>query len=465
MTPDDPTTERLLEQVRTHAADYLRRLPDRPVRADLTADEMRAALGGPLPRRPTDPVAVVDALAAVAERGMTATTSGRFFGFVVGGALPAAMAADMLTAVWDQNAGLFVAGGVASVAEEISREWLVDLFGLPKDASLGFVTGGQMANTTALVVARHHVLAAAGWDVEREGLAGGPRVTVVAGAERHSTIDRAMRFAGLGSRPALVDVDAHGAMRPEALTTTLAGIEGPVIVCAQMGNVNTGAIDPVGELADIAHERGAWIHVDGAFGLWATVTPQLRDRVAGMDRADSWAVDAHKWLNVPYDSGLVFTAHPASHQATTGTDRGQTSYLEFADGVRDPLEWTPEFSRRARGFAVWAALRSLGRDGVVELVERCCAMAQRFAERLATAPGVTVHGEVVLNQVLVGFDGVDVPDLVTAIQAEGTCFPTGTTWRGQSLVRISVSNWQTDADDVDRSVAAILECYEKARAG
>jgi glutamate/tyrosine decarboxylase-like PLP-dependent enzyme len=285
-----------------------------------------------------------------------------------------------------------------------------------------------------------------------------------------------MRFAGLGSRPVLVDVDAQGAMRPEALTTTLAGIEGPVIVCAQMGNVNTGALDPVGALADIAHERGAWVHVDGAFGLWATVTPRLRDRVAGMDRADSWAVDAHKWLNVPYDSGLVFTAHPASHQATTGTDRGQTSYLEFADDVRDPLEWTPEFSRRARGFAVWAALRSLGRDGVVELVERCCAMAQRFAERLATAPGITIHNvvvddaerqsrTVVLNQVLVGFDGVDAAALVTEVQAEGTCFPTATTWRGQSLMRISVSNWQTAADDVDRSVTAILECYDKLRAG
>jgi glutamate/tyrosine decarboxylase-like PLP-dependent enzyme len=488
MTPDDPATERLLEQVRAHAAEYLRRLPDRPVRADLTAGELRAALGGPLPDDPTDPVTVVDALAAVAGRGMTATTSARFFGFVVGGALPAAMAADMLTPVWDQNAGLFVAGAVASVAEEISREWLIDLFGLPADASLGFVTGGQMANTTALTVARNHVLAANGWDVERDGLAGGPRITVVAGAERHSTIDRGMRFAGLGGRPVLVDVDREGALRPDALAGTLDTLDGPVIVCTQMGNVNTGALDPVGALADIAHEHGAWVHVDGAFGLWAAVTPRLREQVAGMERADSWAVDAHKWLNVPYDSGLVFTAHPASHQATTGTDRGQTSYLVFADGVRDPLEWTPEFSRRGRGFAVWAALRSLGRNGVVDLVDRCCAMAQRFADQLSAAPGVTVHNAahrpmasdvrpqpttaqpgstntIVLNQVLVGFDGVDVPALITAIQAEGTCFPTGTSWRGRQLMRISVSNWQTDADDVDRSVAAILECYEKARAG
>jgi glutamate/tyrosine decarboxylase-like PLP-dependent enzyme len=478
MTPDDPTTERLLTQVHTHASDYLRRLPDRPVRADATAGELHAALGGPLPDEPADPVAVVDALAAVADRGMIATTSGRFFGFVIGGALPAAMAADMLTPVWDQNAGLSVIGPVASVVEEISRQWLVELFGLPANASLGFVTGGQMANTTALTVARHHVLAAAGWDVERDGLAGGPEITVVGGAERHSTIDTGMRFAGLGSRPLVVDVDELGAMRPDALATTLAGIEGPVIVCVQMGNVNTGALDPVGALADIAHQHGAWVHVDGAFGLWAAVTPRLRDGVAGMDRADSWAVDAHKWLNVPYDSGLVFTAHPASHRATTGTDRGQSSYLEFADDLRDPLEWTPEFSRRGRGFAVWAALRSLGRSGVVELVDRCCAMAQRFAERLSAADGVTVHNfvepgptndlrprTVALNQVLVGFDGVDTAAVVAAVQAEGTCFPTGTTWRGRRLMRISVSNWQTDTEDVDRSVAAILECYEKLRAG
>lgn len=460
--PDD-TTERLLDQVRTHALDYLRALPERPVRAERTAEGLRAVLGGPLPNGPTDPIAVVDALANEAPRGMTASTSARFFGFVVGGALPAAMATDMLTPVWDQNAGLFVLGPVASVVEEVVQGWLIDLFGLPADASLGFVTGGQMANTTALVVARHHVLAAVGWDVERDGLTGAPRITVVAGAERHATIDRGMRFAGLGSRPLLVDVDAQGAMRPEALASALANVDGPIIVCAQMGNVNTGALDPVAVLADIAHEHGAWVHVDGAFGLWAAVTPRLRDRAAGMERADSWAVDAHKWLNVPYDLGLVFTAHPSSHRAAIGTDHGEASYLEFGQAERDQVEWNPEFSRRARGLAVWAALRSLGRTGVIELIDGCCAMAQRFAERLSAADGVTVRNEVVLNQVLVGFDGVDVPTLVTAVQHEGTCFPTGTSWRGQRLMRISVSNWQTNTDDVDRSVAAILSCHRDLR--
>jgi glutamate/tyrosine decarboxylase-like PLP-dependent enzyme len=465
MRASETTVERLLEQVRAHAADYLRKLPERPVRATAAAEELRAALGGPLPEEPSDPVKVVDALAAVADRGMTATSSPRFFGFVIGGALPAAMAADMLTPVWDQNAGLYVAGPVASTVEEIARQWLVELFGLPADASLGVVTGGQMANTTCLVVGRHHVLNAAGWDVERDGLTGGPPVVVVAGAERHSTIDRAMRFVGLGARPVLVDVDDNGAMRPDRLAAALDDVEGPTIVCLQLGNVNTGALDPVGDLADIAHAHGAWVHVDGAFGLWALATPTLRDRVAGAERADSWAVDAHKWLNVPYDSGLAFTAHPASHLAATGTDRGLATYLELGDDAREPLEWVPEASRRARGIAIWAAVRSLGRAGVVEMVDRCCDMARRFADHLAGARGVTVHNDVVLNQVLVGFDDVDARDVVAAVQEEGTCWPSGTTWRGRHLMRISVSNWQTDADDVDRSVDAILRCYDELRAG
>jgi glutamate/tyrosine decarboxylase-like PLP-dependent enzyme len=465
MSASDTSIDGLLERVRTHAADYLRKLAERPVRASATADELWATLGGPLPQQPADPVEVIDALAAVADRGTTATTSSRFFGFVIGGALPAAMAADMLAAVWDQNACLYATGPAAATIEESARRWLVELLGLPARASLGFVTGGQQANTTALAVGRHHVLAAAGWDVERDGLAGGPRVTVMAGAERHSTIDRAMRFIGLGAQPVLVDVDDNGAMLPDRLAATLARIDGPTIVCLQMGNVNTGALDPVGDLADIAHAHAAWVHVDGAFGLWALATPRLRDRVVGADRADSWAVDAHKWLNVPYDCGLAFTAHPASHLAATGTDRGHAAYLQFGDDVRDPLEWTPEASRRARGFAVWAAIRSLGQAGIVEMIDRCCDMARRFAEHLAGAPGVTVHNEVVLNQVLVGFDGVAASDAVAAVQDDGTCWPSGTIWRGRNLMRISVSNWQTNADDVDRSVDAILRCYEKLRAG
>lgn len=457
--PDPNTTARLLEAVHDHAAHYLHGLDGRPVGATASVGRLRAALDGPLPDDGADPVAVIDALARDGHATMAATTSARYFGFVVGGALPAAMAADMLTPVWDQNAGLYVAGPLAATVEEVARTWLVDLLGLPADASLGFVTGGQMANTTALAVARHHVLAAVGWDVEGDGLAGAPPITVVAGAERHSTVDRAMRFVGLGGRPLLVDVDDNGAMRPDALAEVLAGIDGPTIVCAQAGNVNTGALDPMGAVCDVAHGHGAWVHVDGAFGLWAACSPRLRTHVAGLERADSWAVDAHKWLNVPYDSGMVFTAHPASHVAATGTDPAQASYLAFDDDARDPMQWTAEASRRARGFAVWAALRSLGRTGVVALVDRCCAMATRFADHLATEPGVTVHNDVVLNQVLVGFDGVDAHAVAAAVQRDGTCWLGGTTWRGRSLLRISVSNWQTDAEDVDRSVAAIAACF------
>jgi glutamate/tyrosine decarboxylase-like PLP-dependent enzyme len=373
------------------------------------------------------------------------------------------MAVDMMTPVWDQNAGLYVIGPAAAVTEEVARTWLVDLLRLPADASVGFVTGGQTANTTALAVARHHVLATAGWDVEADGLAGGPAVTVLAGAERHSSVDRAMRFLGLGARPVLVDVDDNGAMRADRLSTALADVAGPAIVCMQLGNVNTGALDPVGALSDVAHEHGAWAHVDGAFGLWAACLRHLRARVDGHDRADSWAVDAHKWLNVPYDCGLVFTAHPDSHRRTTGTDREQSSYLEFGEQTRDPIEWVPEFSRRARGFAVWAALRSLGRSGVVEMVARGCAMASRFAEQLDATPGIGVRNEVVLNQVLVGFDGVEANDVVATLQREGTCWMSGTVWRDEPLMRVSVSNWQTDADDVDRSVHAIVDCYHTLR--
>jgi glutamate/tyrosine decarboxylase-like PLP-dependent enzyme len=461
--PDPDATARLLDLVRAHALRYLRGLDARPVGATASSRQLHDGLDGPLPEDGADPADVLAALARDADRTMTATTAARFFGFVVGGVLPAAMAADMLAAVWDQNAGLHVIGPLAAATEETTRSWLADLLGLPRDVSLGFVTGGQMANTTGLVVARHHVLAAVGWDVERDGLTGAPPVTVVAGAERHSTVDRAMRFIGLGSRPVLIAADGNGAMRPDALRRALEDLRGPTIVCAQVGNVNTGAVDPVGVISDLAHARGAWVHVDGAFGLWAACTPRLRDRVAGLDQADSWAVDAHKWLNVPYDSGMIFTAHPASHRAGTGTDPATASYLVFDAQARDGMQWTPEASRRARGFAVWAALRSLGRRGVVELIDRCCAMAARFAELLAAEPGITVHNEVVLNQVLVGFAGVDTADLVAEVQRDGTCWVGGTTWRGEHLLRISVSNWQTDVDDVDRSVRAIVDCYHALR--
>ena len=455
-------TEPALEAAATHAAQFLRGLAERPVAARVGADELRARLGGPLPDGPSDPAEVVAQLAKLADDGLVASAGPRYFGFVVGGGLPAAVAADWLAAAWDQNAGLFALGPAAATVEEVAAGWLTDLLGLPAGVSTGFVTGGQMATFTGLAAARHQVLAAAGWDVERDGLTGAPPVEVVVGAERHVTVDAALRLLGLGSgRLRVVPADGQGRMDATALPAALAACQGPTIVCAQAGNVNTGAFDPLAEVCAAAHEHGAWVHVDGAFGLWAAASPALRHLAAGAGQADSLATDAHKWLNVPYDSGLVFVAHPEAHRAAFATVAG---YLTPGQsGERDPDAYTPEFSRRARGFPVWAALRSLGRSGVAELVERCCGHARRFAAALGAAEGVEVLNEVVLNQVLVRFPdpGGDhdgrTREVIRRVQAGGTLWLSGTTWHGMAAMRISVSNWSTTDDDVDRSVAAILE--------
>ena len=451
----------LLGDTTNYAAEFLERLPERAVAPTATAEELRKGLGGPLPDGPREPHLVVAELASAADLGIMATPGGRFFGFVIGGSLPAALAAGWLTSAWDQNAGLYVAAPAASVVEEVCGAWLIELFGLPQQVSYGLVTGCQMANFTALAAARHSVLAAAGWDVEADGLVGAPPFQVIVGEERHVTIDRALRFLGLGTASlSTVPVDDQGRMRADALEEALAGSSGPTIVCAQAGNVNTGAVDPLRAICDAAHEAGAWVHVDGAFGMWAAASPTLRHLVEGMERADSWATDAHKWLNVPYDSGLVFCAHPAGHRAAMGT---HASYLVHSEGrERDQMDWNPDFSRRARGFAVYAALRSLGRSGVADLVERCCAHARRFAEALAEEPGIEVLNDVVLNQVLVRFldphrdHDARTRAVVKAVQEDGTCWLGGTTWQGKAAMRISVSNWSTTTDDVDRSVEAIL---------
>jgi glutamate/tyrosine decarboxylase-like PLP-dependent enzyme len=376
---------------------------------------------------------------------------------VFGGATPAALAADWLTTVWDQNAGLYAAAPAAAVVEEVAANWLVELFGLPSGTSVGFVTGAQMANFTGLAAARHEVLRRTGWDVESQGLIGAPPIRVLAGAERHDTIDRALRFLGLGTNCIVpIDVDDQGRMRADALAAALA-TDVPQIVCALAGNVNTGAFDPIGEICDLAHAAGAWVHVDGAFGLWAAVSPELRLLVEGIDRADSWATDAHKWLNVPYDSGLVLCAHPEPHRAAMSI---RAAYLiQDENGQRDSLDFNPEFSRRARGFPVYAAVRALGRSGIAEIVDRCHAMARRFADTLA-ANGVAVLNDVVLNQVLVRFGDDDALTrrVVTAVQQEGTCWMSGTTWQGKAAMRISVSNWTTDEADIDRSADAVMRC-------
>jgi glutamate/tyrosine decarboxylase-like PLP-dependent enzyme len=442
----------LLRRTAEIAADYLETLDERPVFPRTSPDELREALGGPLPEEPLDPAEVVDELAEAAEPGVVAIGSGRYFGFVIGGALPAALAADWLTTAWDQNAGLYACGPSASVVEQITREWLLDLLGLPGEASIGFVTGTQMAHVTGLAAARFHVLDGVGWDVNHEGLTGAPRVRVLVGEKRHVTVDRALRFLGLGA-PTTVAADDQGRMQPEALREALS--EGPTIVCAQAGEVNTGAFDPLPEIADACEEFGAWLHVDGAFGIWAAVSPRLRHLVAGVERADSWTTDAHKWLNVPYDSGIVLCAHPESHRSAMTVSASYLIQDEGARRVRDQVDWVPEFSRRARGFAVYAALRSLGRSGLVDLVERCCEAASRFGEAIAGLDGVEVMNEVVLNQVLFRFESDERTDEVLAeVQRDGRIWLSGTTWNGRKAVRLSVSNWQTGDEEIELAVEA-----------
>ncbi len=451
----------LLRETAELAADFLDSLDRRPVFPSAGVEELRARLGGPLPEGPSDPRSVVAKLADAADLGIVGMAGGRYFGFVIGGGVPAALAADWLTSAWDQNAGLYVGGPAASVAEEVAGGWLAELLGLPRDVSFAFVTGCQMAHVTALAAARQHVLREAGWDVERDGLVGARPIRVLAGAKRHVTIDRALRLLGLGTAAVVeIPADAQGRMIVEALRDVLRRGEGPTIVCVQAGEVNTGAFDPIPAIADLATQAGAWLHVDGAFGLWAAASPRLRHLVEGVERADSWATDAHKWLNVPYDSGLVFCAHADSHRAAMSAT---ASYLVQSDGERrDQVDWTPEFSRRARGFSVYAAVRSLGRSGVAELVERCCRHARRFADELARLPGAEVLNEVVLNQVLFRYE----TDERTAEVLQGCSRAERLDVRhelgGRAAIRVSVSNWQTTDEDVERTLAEFARAASMA---
>ena len=463
------TMRELLGETAGLAANYLEAIEERPVGWSVSVEELRSRLGGPLPERPSDPREVITHLADAVEPGLVASPGGRYFGFVIGGAAPATIAADWLTSVWDQNAGLYACGPSAAVVEEVAGAWTAELLGLPGRVSFGFVTGCQMAHFTALAAARHRVYAKLGWDVNERGLIGAPAIRVLVGAERHASVDRAVRYLGFGTDcMVLVPADGQGRMVPSALRDAIGAGAGPTIVCAQAGNVNTGSFDPLDEIADIAHEADAWLHVDGAFGLWAGASPALRHLVSGVERADSWATDAHKWLNVPYDSGIAFCADPDAHQASMSVRAG---YLVQADsgGPRDQLDFNPEFSRRARGFPVYAAVRALGRSGVAELIERCCAHARRFAEALADAPYIEVLNEVVLNQVLVRFIDQEgdhdryTRAVIKAVQDDGTCWLGGTSWHGVEAMRISVSNWSTTTEDVERSIEAILRAAAEAR--
>ena len=444
----------LLRRTAEIAGDFVESLERRPVWPPASVEELRRALGGPLQDDPEDPLAVIEQLAAAADLGVVAIPSGRYFGFVIGGALPAALAADWLTSTWDQNAGLVVCGPAAAVVEDVAGEWLKELFGLPSETSFAFVTGCQMAHVTCLAAARHAVLERVGWDVERDGLIGAPSVRVFVGGKRHVTVSRALRLLGFGSEALVaVPADNQGRMPARALQAALAGADGPAIVCAQVGEVNTGAADAMKEIAELTRTVGAWLHVDGAFGLWAAASPQLQHLVEGVEQADSWATDAHKWLNVPYDCGLAFVAHPDAHRAAMAMT---AEYLVVdSEAARDAMDWTPEFSRRARGVAVYAALRSLGRGGVADLVERCCRHARRFAEELGRLPGCEILNDVVLNQVLLRFGDDETTNAVLeAVQRSGEAWMSGTTWDGRFAIRISVSNWRTSDEDVARTVAA-----------
>jgi glutamate/tyrosine decarboxylase-like PLP-dependent enzyme len=449
-----------LDVAESAARDFLGSLDGRRVGPEVSYEEIRDRFAGPLPDAGSDAADVVRELADAAEPGLIGSQTGRYFGFVFGSALPASVAADWLAAAWDQNAFSVVGSPAAAAAEEVAGGWIAELLALPRQVSSGFTTGAQGANTVGLAAAREHVLGRAGWDVDRDGLRNAPALRVLAGAERHVTVDRSLRLLGLGTSVVEpIPADEQGRMRADALREALAQ-GGNTIVCAQAGNVNSGAFDPMEEIAEACAEAGAWLHVDGAFGLWAAASPRYRHLTAGCERADSWATDAHKWLNVTYDCGLVFCRDRDAHGRAMAVS---ASYLQRADG-RSPADWVPESSRRARGFAVWAALRSLGRQGVAELVERCCEHARAFAELLGAAPGVEILNDVVLNQVLVRFgdDDETTRQVVSLVQEDGTCWLGGTDWQGRAAMRISVSSFRTTQSDVERSVAAILSAAKRA---
>jgi glutamate/tyrosine decarboxylase-like PLP-dependent enzyme len=455
MSTEGGSYDKALSRADAHARAWLDSVGERPVGPRATADELLAGFGGPLPEQPTAPEDVVDLLATLADRGLMAMQSGRFFGWVIGGTLPAALAADWLVSAWDQNAGMRYATPATVAAEEAAAAWLPDLLGLPARATVGFVTGATMANFTCLAAARSSVLSRVAWDVGRDGLFGAPRPRILVGAERHDTIDLALRYLGLGE-PQPVAADNQGRIRVDALSESLDELDSssPVIVCLQAGNVHSGAFDPLTEAIDVAHRHGAWVHVDGAFGLWAATSPALSHLVTGIAGADSWATDAHKTLNVPYDCGIAIVADRMAMRMAFGT---HASYLIIDDsGPGDPLEKVPEFSRRARGVPVWAALRSLGRSGVANLVERMAGHARAIAEGIAGIDGAKVVNDVVYTQVCVAFGSDQRTRAVTAqLIADGTVWMSGSRWHGKDVLRVSVSNWSTDDEDVRRSVDAV----------
>lgn len=448
--PDDYS--RALKRAHQHATEWLATVPTRQVPPQSTATELAAQFGS-LPETGSDPAEVVDELARLVEPGLMSMSSGRFFGWVIGGTLPAALGADWLVSAWDQNAGMRAATPGVVAAEETAGHWLLELLQLPAGSDVGFTTGATMANFVGLASARQFVLDQAGWDLVSDGLTGAPKVNVFVGADRHASIDLALKYLGLG-KPIAVEADAQGSLIVDALAEAMDRAHGPAIVCLQAGNLHSGSFDPLAEAAAVAHERGAWVHVDGAFGLWAAASPLHRGQVAGLGTCDSWATDAHKTLNVPYDCGVAIVSRPEVVRSVFGV---HTSYLLTDDtGPGDPLEKVPDFSRRARGVPVWAALRSLGHSGVVDMVDRMVAIAQEFAVTLGRLPGVEILNDVVFTQVCLSFGSDERTRSVTSrLLADGTTWMSGSRWAGRDVLRISVSNWSTDAGDVAASVDAV----------
>jgi glutamate/tyrosine decarboxylase-like PLP-dependent enzyme len=454
----------LLERATRIASEFLDGLPERPVVARHDAAAQLATFDRPVPAGPSDPAAVIDELARLADPGITAMQSGRFFGWVIGGALPSAIAADWLTSVWDQNTGSATGTPAATVIEHVALRWVAELLDIPAGSGV-LVTGAQMATFVGLAIAREEVLRAVGWNVHDDGLTGAPPIEIFVGAERHNTIDRALRMLGFGSKQLkVVEADREGRLRVDRLD--LSGTA-PAIVCAQAGNVNGGSFDPLREIAacvaDARSRRPTWLHIDGAFGLWARTAETRRALVDGAESADSWSTDAHKWLNTPYDCGIALVRDGEAHRRTF---HGGASYLPGHDVVPNPFDHTPELSRRARGFALWAALRELGRTGVADLVERTCDYAGQLAAGLGALAGVEVMNEVVLNQLVVRFrdpagrdDDAHTRRVLDRVIAGGVCYPSATVWRGQVAMRISVSNWSTDDDDVRRTIEAISRAH------
>jgi len=453
VTADGTAFHDALDRAHEHALTWLATVQNRPVGPSVTADDLLTQFAMKLPDGPTDPVEVIDDLARISEPGLMAMPSGRFFGWVIGGTLPAALAADWLVSAWDQNAGMRYATPASAAVEEAAGSWVLDLLGLPAGAGVGFTTGATMANFVGLAAGRRDVLDRVGWDLDTAGLTGAPRITVLVGEERHAAVDLALRYLGLGA-PVAVAVDNEGRLRPDALAEAMNGLDGPAIVCLQAGNLHSGAFDPMRAAIEVAHEHGAWVHVDGAFGLWAAASPHFADHLDGLDTADSWATDAHKTLNVPYDCGIAIVARPEVMRAAFGTT---TSYLIQDDhGSSDPFERVPEMSRRARGTTVWAALLSLGRSGAIALVEGLAGTARALTDGLAVIPGVEVLNDVVFTQICLSFGSDERTRQVTqAVIEDGTVWMSGSRWHDRDVLRISVSNWSTSADDIAASISAV----------